>query len=232
MLTHVAIGEMSTDLDRRWLYRVGGLSALALGVAYVVTIPLYATVGAPPSDGAAWLHYLAGKTTRWWIILALSVLTDFLYIPVALALYDALQDVHRSAMRIATGLVGLFIALDLAVTWSNYGSLIMLGSRFATAAVDAQRAADVAAANYAAAVLASPLEVVYSIVTLSTAILIIGLVMRRSVFNRITAYIGVSTGVVGILALTGSSLAVIINAVLATVWILLVGYRLYRWHWN
>src|SRR5262249_33024106 len=99
---------------------------------------------------------------------------------------------------------------------------------YSSAALEAHRAAYVAAANYASAVLASPLEAVYAIVTLSFGILLIGLVMLRGVFNRITAYLGLATGILGILSLTGQSLAIIGNALFATVWLLFVGYRLNR----
>jgi hypothetical protein len=84
------------------------------------------------------------------------------------------------------------------------------------------------AANYASAVLASPLEIVYAIVTLSFGILVIGFVMLRGVFNKITAYLGLATGILGIVSLTGLSLTIIMNALFATVWILVVGYRLCR----
>jgi len=102
--------------------------------------------------------YFAGKTTVWWAILGLSVATDVLYIPVALSLYFALKDVNRNAMLVASAFVGLFVVLDLAVTWSNFASLIVLSGDYAAAANDAQRAAAVAAASYASAVLTSPLE--------------------------------------------------------------------------
>ena len=45
-------------------------------VAYVGIFPLYASVGAPPDGGEAWLSYADGKTAAWWAILGLSVLTD------------------------------------------------------------------------------------------------------------------------------------------------------------
>jgi hypothetical protein len=102
--------------DGKLLYRVGGISALALGIAYLIIFPLFAHVRAPPTGGKIWLKYLQGKTTVWWIILWLCVLTDFLYIPVALALYVALERINRSAMLLASAFVGLFVALDLAVT--------------------------------------------------------------------------------------------------------------------
>jgi hypothetical protein len=129
---------------------------------------------------------------------------------------------------VATAFVGLFIVVDLAVTWANYAALITLSGNYAAATSDVQRAAYVAAANYPSAVLASRLEVVYSIVDLSFAILLIGLVMLKGVFGKPTAYLVLATGVFGIASISGFGVTVIVNAVLATVWILFVGYRLYR----
>ena len=219
----------SVDVEPKQWYRVGGIAALVLGVAYIIIIPLYARVGAPPAGGGeAWFQYLPGKTTIWWAILGLSVLTDFLYLPVALALYLALKEANRNAMLLATAFVGLFVVLDLAVTWSHYASLLVLYRNYSGATDAVQRAANVAAANYASAVLASPLEIVYAIVTLSFGILVIGFVMLRGVFNKITAYLGLATGILGIASLTGLSLTIIMNALFATAWILVVGYRLCR----
>ena len=223
-----AVTANAVDPDSRWLYRVGGISALVLGAAYVAIIPLYAHVGAPPNSGEAWLKYLSGKIAVWWAILGLSVLTDLLFVPVALSLYLALKRIHRSAMLVATVFVGLFVVLDLSVTWSSYAALLTLGGAYAAAADDVQRAAYVAAANYPSAVLASPLEIVYAIVILSFAILIIGIVMWKGIFNKTTALLGFITGILGIASLTGVTAIIIMNALFATVWVLFVGYRLYR----
>lgn len=219
----------TVDPEERWLYRVGGVSSLVLGVAYIIIFPLYAHVGAPPSgDGGTWLKYLAGKTTVWWAILSLSVLTDFLFIPVALSLYLALKRLNRSAMRLATAFVGLFVVLDLAVTWSAYASLLTLSANYAAATNDIQRAAYATAAHCASAMLTSRLEVVYAIVVLSFGILMIGLVMLKGVFSRTTAYLGLLTGISGIVSVAGYGVTIILNAVLATAWVLFVGYRLNR----
>jgi hypothetical protein len=219
----------AVDPEGRWLYRAGGISALVLGVAYIIIIPLYAEAGAPPSDGEAWLKYLAGKTTVWWAILGLSVLTDLLFVPVALSLYLALKGVSRNTMLVATAFVGLFIVLDLAVTWPNYASLITLSGKYAAAANGTQQATYVAAANYASAVLASRLEAVYSILTLSLGILLIGLVMLKSSFGKTSAYLGIVTGFLGIAAVASTfGLIVILASVLTTVWVLFIGYQLVR----
>lgn len=218
----------AADLEGRWLYRVGGISALAVGVAYIVIFLLYARVGAPPSGGEAWLEYLTGKTGVWWVILGLSVLTDFLFVPLGLSLYLALKGVHREAMLVATAFVELFVVLDLAVTWSHYASLLGLHASYAAATSDVQRVTYVAAANYAAAVLASRLFVVYAIVVLSCGILMIGVVMLKGVFNKVTACLALVTGILGIVSVTGWTVLIIMNAVCATVWVLCVGAGLYR----
>ncbi len=214
------------SIDQKNLYRAGGIAALSLAAGYVVIVALYAQVGAPPNGGDAWFKYLAGKTTiRWWIV-ALSVLTDFLFVPVAWALYSALKEVGKNAMLLATVFVGLFVVLDLAVTWSHYSSILMLYAQYSAATDAAQRMGYVAAANYGSAVLTSRLEIVYSIVTLSFGILVIGFVMLRGVFHKISAYLGVATGILGLAAPSRLSVAIIGNALCATAWLFLVGYRL------
>ena len=222
------------DADGAGLYRVGGLAAIAFGIAYLAIFPLYASVGAPPSGGEAWLAYAAGKTTAWWAILGLSVLTDFLLVPVALSLYHALRGFGRNAMLVATAFVGAFIVLDLAVTWPNYAARIALAEDVAGATTEAQRAAIAGASTYASAVLSSTLTGVYSIVTLSVGIGITGLVMRRGVFPRSAAYLGVATGILGVAAVAGPFLVgalgatIVLASVLTTAWALVSGYRLYR----
>jgi hypothetical protein len=224
---------VAPDAAERRLYRWGGLSALLLSLGYLLTIPLFIAVGPPPHGGEARLEYLVGKTTAWWAILGLSVVTDLLFLPVALALYRALRSVNKNAMVVATTLVGLFVVLDLAVTWTNYAALITLSEGYATA-TPLQRAADIGAATYAAAVLDSSLEAVYSILILSIGILVTSLVMRKGVFGRGTAYVGVVTGVGGIVAVVGPyfasvlSVMLVIVAALTTLWIVLVGVRLLR----
>ncbi len=219
----------SADPSGKSLYLAGGISALVLGCAYLAIFPLFARVGAPPvGDGEVWLKYLAGKTAGWWAILALSVLTDFLYVPVALALYLALKDVSRNVMLVATAFVLLFAVLDLAVTWSHYAALLTLSARYEAAATDVQRATYVAAASYASAVLASRLLVVYAIVDLSFGILLIGAVMLRGRFGKTAAWLALATGISGIASLAGWGFTIILNALLATIWLLLIGYRLCR----
>ena len=169
----------AVDSDAGWLYRTGGISALSQGIAYVVIIVLYVRIGAPPGGVEARLTYLARNTTAWWAILGLSVLTDFLFVPVALSLYVALKEVNRNAMLLATACVALFIVLDLAITWTNYAALITLSGQYAKPASQAQKAAAIAAAGYPFAVLQSSLLFVYNTLVLAVGILITGFIIAR-----------------------------------------------------
>ena len=122
----------------------------------------------------------------------------------------------------------------MAITWTNYAALITLSSKYATAANDAQRAAVVLAANYPSAVLESRLLFVYNTLTLAVGILMAGFIMLKGIFSKSTAYLGLVTGILGIVSVVGPffvsalSATIIVASVLTTVWVLFVGYRLCR----
>jgi hypothetical protein len=227
---------MSNAVDRsgRSLYRTGGISALALGVAYIVIIALYVRIGAPPKGTEPRLVFLAQNTTVWWVILGLSVLTDFLFLPVAVALYVILKEVNRNMVLLATACVILFIVLDLAITWTNYAALITLSDKYARAASAAQKAAVVATADYATLVVESSLLFVYNTLVLSVGILLTGFIMLNGIFGNRIAHLGLVTGILGVVSVVGPFLApamtstIILTSVLTTIWVLLLGYRLYR----
>ena len=223
------------DPDNSGLYRAGGISAIILSVSYVVIIVAYVLAGAPPDEVEPWLKYLAGHTAAWWTILALSVLTDLLFVPVAVSLYLALKNVNRNAMLTGAGLLIAFVFLDLAVTWPTYASLIDLSGQYVSFTNDALRTHVVVAAAHApAAVLKSSLFAVYAILIPSLGSLIIGLVMLKGVFSKLTAYLAVVSGILGVVAVVGPyfaralGLAIVIGSALTTVWVFLAGYRLYR----
>ena len=67
----------------------------------------------------------------------------------------------------------------------------------------------VAAANYSFGVLSSSLFAVYAILVPALRILIIGLVMLKGTFSKITAYLGVVTGILGIISVVGPVLVVV-----------------------
>ena len=221
--------------DGKWLYQIGGISAIVFAVAYVVMIGLYALAGGKSSGAEGWLTLIASHQSTWWQILALSVFTDFILVAVALALYQALRETNRDAMLLSAAFIGLFIILDLALTWTNYASLITLSGDYAAATSDAQRAIVITAATYPASVVDSNLLFVYNTFTLSLGILIAGLVMLKGAFGKVAAYLGLATGALGILSVatsffasTLSDVSIYLASVLTLLWAVFIGYQLYQ----
>jgi len=228
--------QFTVDQDGKWIYRVGGISAMVLGIGYLLTIPvtiLYAG-GFPPPGVEARLVFFAEHAAGWWAATALMVFTDLLYVPVFLALYHALKGFNKYMILLAFACAGLFVALDLAITWTAFPSLIILGGNYAAATSDAQRAIIVAAAGYPSAIVDSPLSGIYAILFPGLGELLASLAMRKGIFNKTLAYMGVIAGVCGILAGIGPifiselETAQYINASLAMIWFFFVGFKLYK----
>ena len=214
--------------SQRLAIRIGAVAATLVCIGYLVIIPLYWAVGAPPHDGEAWFRYLPGRTAQWWAILWISVATDLLYVPVALTLYQVLGRFNRPLMILSNALFGLFVTLDLAITWTHYGTILELYRLCDQAPESVNRAAFVSGANYALAMLNSPLEIVYSIVLLSAGILVAGWVMLRAKVQLAAAWLAIITGVLGLLSLSGLGLFIMGNALAATAWLLFLGIWLSR----
>jgi hypothetical protein len=213
---------------------VGAWSAASVAVGYVVIVALYSRVGAPPSTGAQWLSYGAGRGSVWSWILALSVATDLLYVPVAVALYRCLAPHGRQAAGAGVVLLAGFVVLDLAVTWPNYAALIGLSQQYAAAPDAATRTELTAAADLAESVLSSHYEVFLSVGLPAAGILVAGLIMRGSAFAAATRWAAVSTGVLGIAAVAGQMITphlgvlVILASVSTTVWFAFTARDLHR----
>ncbi|HZV11030.1 MAG TPA: hypothetical protein VFF94_14815, partial [Novosphingobium sp.] len=73
---------------------------------------------------------------------------DFLLIPAVLALYLSLKGVGKNLMLVGTGLMAVFIVVDLTLTDAGTLAIVTLTQHAATAASAAQRAAYLAAAHY------------------------------------------------------------------------------------
>jgi len=216
------------------LYRAGSVSAFLIVVSYFILTALYIFIGALQGESEEWLKHLATYNAEWRIILWLSVLTDLLLIPVAFALYVLLQKMNKSVMIFSTALLLLFVILDLAVTWPNYTSLITLSNMYAYAVNNVHRATFITAATYPFTVLSSTLFAVYAILLPSIGILLTGFVMLSANFNKFAGYIGIVTGISGIVSVIGPvfvealGIVAILTSVFTIIWLALVGYILFK----
>jgi hypothetical protein len=195
---------------------------------------LYVFSGVPPTGGEEWLKHITEHTTEWLSILGLSVFTDLLYLPVGYSLYVLLKEINKNAMLAGLGFFMLFVFLDLAITWTNYSSLITLSSKYAAATNNSQRETIIATADYVSALISSSLIRVYIILFPAIGILIFSLVMLKGKVSKTTAYLGVVTGILGIISVAGTffisslGIIVVITSILTTVWFLFIGYRFLR----
>jgi hypothetical protein len=225
----------SVDPEGKRFYRVSAIAAFVLVVGYFLTFPIYFWVGDPPASSVeAQLAYFSEHAGGWWAIVFLMVFTDLLLVPIFFGIYLALKHVNKGVMLVAlTFKAFLFVILDLAVTWTAYSTMIIAGVHYGTAATEAQRAALAAGAAYASAMLDSPLSGTYAILIPSLGVLFAGLVMLKGVFSKATAYVALAVGLTGVLwtgsfIIDGLDVIRYINALLATVFYLLVGVRLYK----
>jgi hypothetical protein len=225
----------SVDPEGRWMLRVAGISAIVLALGYGLAIPIYALVGDQPVAGVeAQLAYFGDHAAGWWSIVVFMVATDLLYVPVYFGLYAALKHLSRRLAAIgATFAAFLFVILDLAVTWTAYSTMIVVGSDYVAATSPAQQAALIAAAAYPAAILESPILGTYAIVIPALGALFVGVVMLKGVFSRLTAYLALGMGVVGILYIgsffiEGLAALRYATGLLAIPFYLLAGVRLYQ----
>jgi Domain of unknown function (DUF4386) len=150
---------------------------------------------------------------------------------VFLALYMALKHVNKSLAAIAALIA---IASEVTATAVNSSpqslnaALILLSDQYAAATADARRLAFATAAE---SLIATTNAVNLAGIMLEVGILIISLVMLRGVFPGWVAYLGIVTGVVGILSEALRPVigfAYIVFFVLEVIWLIAVGWKLYR----
>ena len=224
-MTINAIGiPRSIDGNDKWLYKTAGICAFTVSVLFIIELCLGLALGKlPASSGLAWLSFVNDKSGAWSALIYVTVLSDLLFLFVYASLYSALRSVSQGLMLIATAWAIFGTILDEVIANANFASLLTLGGQYQGAGTAAQRAADVASADYAAALLSSHLEAVFAFVIPGVALVLIGLVMLRSPFGRRIAYLGIAAGVFDLLQVTHVDLIALLNTVLQLVWFALVG---------
>lgn len=228
MTTRAVSIHRTIDVNNKSLYKAGGIFAWALSLLFIIAIGLGVYLGKLPGiSGLAWLSSINEKSGAWSAVIAVNLVSDLLFLLVNLSLYTALRPVSRGLVLIATVFACLGNVLDEVIANANLGSLLTLGGQYAAAGTAAQRAADVAAADYAAAMLCSRLESVFAYVIPAVGLVLIGIVMLRSPFGKRIAYLGIAAGAFELISASGWGLAALLSTVLQAVWLMLVGRCLY-----
>ncbi len=227
------VEEARRQVDPSWkgVYRLGGVCLLVSGLTFLAVAIISLVLGPAPSGGEEYLKSLASHALLAQVNFGIYAITDFLMMPVILALFLSLKHINRNAMLVAAGILALYIIFDFAITEMNSLTLVSLTQHYTAAASDAERSAYVAAADYALATL--PIATFCSYAVSSIGLIITGLVMLKGVFNRPTALLGIFAGVEGTVGafygIYPPLTALLIPALITYgLWAILGGVRLFK----
>jgi hypothetical protein len=191
------------DPSWRPLYRVGAVAASLAIVLYVVALILFVVTPAPPSPasgGAAMLEHVVANRSAYVVKQLLWVAPNLLMMVVVLALAVALAPINKN-YALAAGVIAVASwAVSFAWPTTGEGSLAMvvLGDRLASATTEPERAAAVGGAELLLALNDLPAVVLGVLQTLG--ILLLAALMVRGVFPQGLSWLGVVTGVIGLVA--------------------------------
>lgn len=193
---------------RRDIIFWGGISAIAIAIGYLVISTAFAISGFPlPTNSAEWISYLNAKLGLWNIIIWLSIITDILYIFVALAFIEYFKEKYKFALIVAAVFFMLFVVLELAGTWSIYPSIIELHKKYLTATSVANQSLYLGALEYASTHFQTTVNSFYTIVLPALSILIYSTVMLKSgKFGKLLPTVGLVSAISNIISVFGGLL--------------------------
>lgn len=226
--------------DPRWkgLYRVGGVAAQIIAVLLVCEIVVFSVWRQPTTVTG----YFTLFHDNWLIGLLdldlLGMIAYVLFIPMILALYIALRRFSESFMLVATVL--FFVGISAFFATNTAFPMLSLSDQYAAATTDAERAMFLAAGQAMLTMFnVNAFQVSYIIVSFAW-LMMSAVMLRSSIFSRVTAYSGILAGAAAIGALTlehmpgiGSVFMLLILLYFAAivfliVWVVLAGRILYR----
>jgi hypothetical protein len=242
----------ASRMDSAWrsLYKVGGAAALIAVFVFRRNLGseligfkgfgIFDVPTMPPSGAVDWFMLLQNNRFVGLALLNLFDIINYALVGlIFLALYGALRRNHRSAMTIAIafGLVGIadYFASNQAF------SMLSLSNQYAAATTDVQRTMLLAAGEALLAInnpgsIYQGTGIHMSLLLVLLAGLIISIVMLRgSVFNKATAYMGILANLFAlgyfialIFAPTIYAWPVVISAPFRVIWYILIAWRLFQ----
>jgi hypothetical protein len=149
---------------------------------------------------------------------------------VFLALYQALKHLNKSyaALGALAGIISWALGLAISTTGGGAPVLVYLSDQYMTAATAAQHTAFTTAAEV---FIAENNITTAAGILAPVGILIISLVMLKGVFPKGVAYLGIATGVLGIVSEAFRPIigpGYFVYGLLLPTWFLVVGWKLYR----
>jgi hypothetical protein len=206
------------------LFVVLTLGSFVLG-AFVPPVPSGGSAGSL-QYGAATLQYIADHKSAYLLNMVLFLGPSLLSLIVFLALSVALMRVSKS-LAASGALVAIAATISSLTPFSLVFGLVPLSDAYVAASAAAQRAPVVATAN---GMIAQVNTVSAGGILYAVGLLLLSLALLKGVFSKGVAYLGIVTGVVGIVC---ESLRPILGAWyglygILLLWLLAVGWQLFR----
>ncbi|HXZ05248.1 MAG TPA: DUF4386 family protein [Ktedonobacteraceae bacterium] len=217
----------TTTFPWKPLYRIGGTAASTIVGIMVIQIIVF--IAWPPPGTVLGYFTLFHKN---WLLGLLSldllyIVDNVLVIPLYLALYAALRRASPSFMAIALafGLVGIaaYFASNTAF------EMLSLSNQYAAATTTMQRVQFLAAGQAMLATYQGTAFNVYYILGAIATLIISVVMMRSSIFGKVTAYAGIAAGALMLIPSTAGTIGLFFafcSLVPTAVWLILTAQRL------
>ncbi len=221
--------ENRSNPDPSWkgVYKVGGICLFVAGVVpfifLIFVILLGQTIPVPAQKA------LEEPTTPTYLYL-LATLGELLLMPAGIGLYFSLKHVKKNAMLIATSL--WLLATPMFLT--SRGLLIALAQisdRYLDTTNEMMKAAYLASAELAIEV--QSIYAYMALILLSVASIIIGSVMLKGVYGKVSGYMVIAAGILTLFTPLGVMIQVpfiilFSGVILSALWQVIVGIKLYK----
>lgn len=214
--------------------KVGGISALTIGVLYSVITYLYISSGKLPDDPAKALEHLNNYRSEWIGIIVLSIITDILYIPFIISLFNNLSKNNLFKVIVGSALIIVFVIIDLVYTWPGYTQLMKLSEDSKSFLTLSQNSFILLSSASLLKILNSPLTAFYLIFLPSIGIALVCLGISKSRFGVPIIVLGCLIGFTGVISSIGFiffkplGIGFIITSILTLLWLFAIGYKLLK----
>lgn len=187
------------------IIRLAGYSACLIALGYVGISISFVRAGTDfPNHAEGWITYLSGNSKIWWFIIWLSIITDVMYLTVALGLYEHFKETNKLIAILIVVFFSLFAFLELATTWTKYPSLLNLVGQYNNASNQELRSHLLSAIEATSSSIHSIVIGFYTIIIPSIGVILASYhSLRSKTLGQLTNVLGLLAGSCNIIAVLG-----------------------------
>jgi hypothetical protein len=226
------------SMNNHWydLYKLGGIASHVIAILLVGEIFVYALIPDRSTPGEIFALFQDSTLAGLLFFDLLGMISYLLYIPLVLSFYMVLRQSSESIMVVATFL--FFVGITVFFATNTGFALLSLSRQYEIAKTQEEREILLAACQTMITLFDVHAFMVSYVIVSAAWTMMAFVMLRSSLFSRITAYAGILAGLSGILAeiLENISEAFVMIAisfyfaaiVFLIIWVVLSGRRLYQ----